>query len=190
MLDLCGDYLGGARRISSRSHNCSGLAFTYADLYIMGWMHKWPRLTQLRDQLETELGKEAYNAAWERGKALDLETVVQDLLAEFGGGCLMELGQLEAFDRVARDGTFTRAAESLGLTQPAVSTRISLLEAELGGELFERRGRQLFLTPLGERFLPLPAASSTCVPMAYRLCKISTPESQARSNWLLRLPCS
>lgn len=66
----------------------------------------------------------------------------------------MEIGQLEAFDRVARDGNFTRAAESLGLTQPAVSTRISLLEAELGGELFERRGRSLILSPLGERFLP------------------------------------
>ena len=66
----------------------------------------------------------------------------------------MEIGQLEAFDRVARDGNFTRAAESLDLTQPAVSTRISLLEKEVGGELFERRGRQLFLTPLGEIFLP------------------------------------
>ncbi len=66
----------------------------------------------------------------------------------------MEIGQLEAFERVAREGNFTRAAESLRLTQPAVSTRISLLEAELGGKLFDRRGRQLILTPLGERFLP------------------------------------
>lgn len=65
----------------------------------------------------------------------------------------MEFGQLKAFDRVARDGNFTRAADSLGLTQPAVSTRISLLETELGGQLFERRGRVLVLTPLGERFL-------------------------------------
>jgi DNA-binding transcriptional LysR family regulator len=66
----------------------------------------------------------------------------------------MEIGQLEAFDRVAREGNFTRAAETLGLTQPAVSTRISLLETEIGGDLFERRGRNLILTPLGERFLP------------------------------------
>lgn len=66
----------------------------------------------------------------------------------------MEIGQLEAFDRVARDGNFTRAAETMDLTQPAVSTRISLLETELGGQLFERRGRTLLLTPLGERFLP------------------------------------
>lgn len=66
----------------------------------------------------------------------------------------MEIGQLEAFERASRDGNFTRAAESLGLTQPAISTRISTLEAELGGMLFERRGRELRLTPLGEQFLP------------------------------------
>ncbi len=66
----------------------------------------------------------------------------------------IELSQLIAFERVAREGNFTRAAEALNLTQPAVSTRIALLEKELGGQLFERRGRQLKLTPLGQRFLP------------------------------------
>ena len=66
----------------------------------------------------------------------------------------MEVGQIEAFERTAREGNFTRAAEALQLTQPAISTRISTLENELGGQLFERRGRQLYLTPLGERFLP------------------------------------
>lgn len=66
----------------------------------------------------------------------------------------MEIGQLQAFERAARDGSFTRAAEALGLTQPAISTRINTLEAELGGTLFDRGGRKLSLTPLGERFLP------------------------------------
>ncbi|PJF41834.1 MAG: hypothetical protein CUN55_11260 [Phototrophicales bacterium] len=66
----------------------------------------------------------------------------------------MELIQLEAFERTVREGNFTRAAEAMGLTQPAVSTRIAQLEAELGGPLFERHGRNLKLTPLGERFLP------------------------------------
>ncbi|HLV37379.1 MAG TPA: LysR family transcriptional regulator [Spirillospora sp.] len=66
----------------------------------------------------------------------------------------MELGQIEAFERAAREGSFTRAADVLNLTQPAISTRIATLEAELGGPLFERRGRQLQLTPLGQRFLP------------------------------------
>ena len=66
----------------------------------------------------------------------------------------MEIGQIEAFERAVREGSFTRAAETLNLTQPAVSTRITALETELGGPLFERRGRRLELTPLGERFLP------------------------------------
>lgn len=66
----------------------------------------------------------------------------------------MEISLIEAFDRVARDGTFTRAADSLGLTQPAVSARIAALETQLGGPVFEREGRQLTLTPLGQRFLP------------------------------------
>ena len=65
----------------------------------------------------------------------------------------MELGQLEAFERAAREGSFTAAAEALKLTQPAISTRIAALEAELGGALFER-GRRLRLTPLGEAILP------------------------------------
>jgi DNA-binding transcriptional LysR family regulator len=66
----------------------------------------------------------------------------------------MELGQIEAFERAAREGSFTRAAEALHLTQPAISTRIAMLEAELGGPLFERGGRLLQLTALGQRFLP------------------------------------
>lgn len=85
----------------------------------------------------------------------------------------MELGQLEAFERVARDGNFTRAAESLGLTQPAVSTRIALLEDELGGQLFERRGRELHLTPLGEYFMPF----------ALRMLSVRSESLQAVRNF-------
>ncbi len=66
----------------------------------------------------------------------------------------MELGQLEAFERVYREGSFTRAADALNLTQPSVSARIGQLEAELGGPLFTRGGRKLKLTALGRRFLP------------------------------------
>lgn len=66
----------------------------------------------------------------------------------------MELSQLEAFERVAREGSFTRAAEALDLTQPAISMRVAALEAEVGGALFERRGRQLHLTPLGDMLMP------------------------------------
>ncbi|HFE39179.1 MAG TPA: LysR family transcriptional regulator [Gammaproteobacteria bacterium] len=66
----------------------------------------------------------------------------------------MEIGQLKAFAMVAYEGNFTRAADKMNLTQPSVSIRIAALEAELGGVLFERGGRQLSLTPLGQALLP------------------------------------
>src|SRR6266850_1032092 len=66
---------------------------------------------------------------------------------------MMHLDQLSAFDRVAREGGFSRAAVALGLGQPAVSARILALEEAVGGTLFER-GRRIRLTALGESFLP------------------------------------
>jgi hypothetical protein len=46
-----------------------------------GWLERWPRLMALQEKLEAELGAEAYQAAWERGKALDLEAVAAALLS-------------------------------------------------------------------------------------------------------------
>jgi LysR family transcriptional regulator, low CO2-responsive transcriptional regulator len=65
----------------------------------------------------------------------------------------MDRDQLVAFDRIAREGSFTRAAVSLGIGQPAVSARIRALEDQVGGALFTR-GRRIALTALGESFLP------------------------------------
>lgn len=65
----------------------------------------------------------------------------------------METDQLEAFNRVAREGSFSRAALALGIGQPAVSARIQSLEEAVGGALFTR-GRTVSLTALGETFLP------------------------------------
>ncbi len=65
----------------------------------------------------------------------------------------MDLDQLQAFERVVREGSFSRAALALGLGQPAVSARNAALEAALGGALFTR-GRRIGLTALGESFRP------------------------------------
>jgi DNA-binding transcriptional LysR family regulator len=65
----------------------------------------------------------------------------------------MDFDQLLAFERVAREGSFSRAALAVGIGQPAMSARIHALEAALGGALFTR-GRRITLTPLGEGFLP------------------------------------
>jgi DNA-binding transcriptional LysR family regulator len=61
--------------------------------------------------------------------------------------------QLVAFHRVVREGSFTRAARSLGIGQPAISARIQQLESAFPGPLLER-GRRTKLTALGEAFLP------------------------------------
>lgn len=66
----------------------------------------------------------------------------------------MELASLRAFVQVARDGSFSRAADALFITQPAVSKRIASLEAELLTPLFDRVGRQIFLTEAGRQLLP------------------------------------
>ncbi len=61
----------------------------------------------------------------------------------------MEIYQLKVFLQVARYLSFTEAADSLNLTQPAVSAKVKSLEAELGASLFYRLGRKVQLTELG-----------------------------------------
>jgi len=59
------------------------------------------------------------------------------------------LRQLQIFDAVARLGSFTRAAETLFLTQPTVSMQIKKLESSVGVALFEQVGRKVYLTEAG-----------------------------------------
>jgi len=63
------------------------------------------------------------------------------------------LDQITAFLWVARLGGFRRAADQLNLTQPAISTRIAKLEAELATPLFDRDGSGLSLTRQGTLLL-------------------------------------
>lgn len=54
----------------------------------------------------------------------------------------------------ADQGSFSKAATSLGVTQPALSNGVAVLERAVGGELFERSRTGATLTPLGRRVLP------------------------------------
>ncbi|MBI4233718.1 MAG: LysR family transcriptional regulator [Chloroflexi bacterium] len=66
----------------------------------------------------------------------------------------MDAAQLQGFVEVARQGSFTRAARALFLSQPALSARIHTLEREVGETLFHRMGRGVRLTEAGRSFLP------------------------------------
>ena len=65
----------------------------------------------------------------------------------------MELHHLRSFREVARERSFTTAAKNLLLTQPAVSQQVKALEVELGERLFDRKGRDVKLTPAGDILL-------------------------------------
>ncbi len=66
----------------------------------------------------------------------------------------MDFEKLRTFYTIARTKSFTKAAEELNLTQPAVSSQISSLEERYGIRLFERIGRRVYLTRAGEVLLP------------------------------------
>jgi len=65
----------------------------------------------------------------------------------------MEFSQLETFVTIAREKNFSRAAERMLRTQPAISIAIRRLEEEIGAPLFDRSRRSATLTDAGEALL-------------------------------------
>ncbi|MDJ0567578.1 MAG: LysR substrate-binding domain-containing protein [Pleurocapsa sp. MO_192.B19] len=63
------------------------------------------------------------------------------------------LHQLKVFETVARNGSFTRAAEELFITQPTVSSQVKQLTKAVGLPLFEQIGKSLYLTDAGQDLL-------------------------------------
>jgi len=62
----------------------------------------------------------------------------------------LDLRQLQVFEALARHGSITRAAEELGVTQPAVSIQLRKIEEQTGLALVERVGKKLLITEAGE----------------------------------------
>ncbi|AET92655.1 transcriptional regulator, MarR family with acetyltransferase activity [Burkholderia sp. YI23] len=67
----------------------------------------------------------------------------------------LNLRDIRALIAVAEAGSFTRAAERLHLSQPALTVQIRRLEEVLGARLFDRNSRNVALTPTGRELLPL-----------------------------------
>ena len=69
------------------------------------------------------------------------------------GGKRINLRHLRAFRAVAHHGRFTRAADAIGLSQPALSALVAQLEEDLGVKLVHRTTRAVDLTAIGREFL-------------------------------------
>jgi DNA-binding transcriptional LysR family regulator len=77
----------------------------------------------------------------------------------FYRGNIVDLHQLQAFEQIVLQGSFSKAARKLGLSQPTVSLRVQALEQMVGGPLFIRGGSRLSLTEQGRSFLPYAQAA-------------------------------
>jgi DNA-binding transcriptional LysR family regulator len=66
----------------------------------------------------------------------------------------MNWNELRAFVCVARHASFSKAAEELHITQPAVTKRVQALEGSLSARLFDRVGKRVHLTDAGTQLLP------------------------------------
>ncbi|MBC7705323.1 MAG: LysR family transcriptional regulator [Rhodoferax sp.] len=103
------------------------------------------------------------------------------------------MGQLIAFEAAARTGSFTRAADELGISQPAVSHAMRALESELGVALFERRHKGVEMTDAGRHLLEQLTQGLTLIDQALRDLRsmtVSHPVTLAISTatatwWLL-----
>jgi DNA-binding transcriptional LysR family regulator len=91
----------------------------------------------------------------------------------------VELRHLRAFLTIAAEGTVTRAAARLHVTQPALSRTLRQLEAHLGARLIDRSTHHLRLTAAGHAFQPRAAAAVTAVDEAL--------DPARAGSWPLRL---
>lgn len=106
----------------------------------------------------------------------------------------MQIHELEAFEAVAANRSFTRAAEALYVTQPAVTRQIASLERALKTRLFDRLGKVVQLTTAGEALhryaaeilrLTHEAESAVCDVVAGLAGKLSVGANSTTATYLL-----
>ena len=95
------------------------------------------------------------------------------------------LGQIRAFVTVASTGSFTRAADVLHLSQPALTNRVRQFEDALGLRLFDRNTRSVELTTLGRDLLPVFRR----VVGEFETAVVNARESVNRVKGVIRLAC-
>ncbi|MEX2476661.1 LysR family transcriptional regulator [Marinobacter sp.] len=93
----------------------------------------------------------------------------------------LDLNLLHVFDTIYREGSLTRAAKALHLTQPAVSHSLSRLREHFDDPLFTRQGNQMVPTPLARRFLESMRPGLTQIQSAVNQFHAFDPTSQRKT---------
>ena len=93
----------------------------------------------------------------------------------------LDLNLLHVFDTIYREGSLTRAAKTLHLTQPAVSHSLSRLREHFDDPLFSRQGNQMVPTPLARRFLESMRPGLTQIKSAVNQFHAFDPASQRKT---------
>ena len=99
---------------------------------------------------------------------------------------LKQLSRMMVFASVAQKGSFTQAAESLGITKSAVSQQIKLLESEMGIRVLNRTTRGVSLTALGEKLLIRCQVLQDQVDLAF--ADIDNAESNPSGRFAITFP--
>lgn len=92
----------------------------------------------------------------------------------------MQIHRIRYFVAVAETGSFTRAAEREGISQPSLSQQILELESDLNVRLFDRLGRRIVITAAGQQLLPAAQRVLAAVADAERAVRSGTPGAELR----------
>jgi DNA-binding transcriptional LysR family regulator len=92
----------------------------------------------------------------------------------------MELRQLRYFIEIADQGSFTRAAETLSIAQPALTTQVQKLESELRAPLFLRNKRGITLTEVGRAVLDQARNTVDAADATVRIAALAADDEHAR----------
>jgi DNA-binding transcriptional LysR family regulator len=92
----------------------------------------------------------------------------------------MELRQLKYFVEIADRGSFTKAAESLAIAQPALTAQVHKLEAELDAALFVRTPRGIVLTDVGRVVHEQARRTLDAADATYRSARLAADAASAR----------
>lgn len=93
----------------------------------------------------------------------------------------LDLNLLRVFDTIYREGSLTRAARALHLTQPAVSHSLARLREHFDDPLFTRQGNQMVPTPLARRFLESMRPGLTQIQSAVNQFHAFDPATQRKT---------